>query len=310
MINFRFHLVSLVAVFLALAIGVVMGYGVLGQPTVEGLQSRIDSVEANAEARREENNQLTEEVNRLDQVIDATAPFALTDRLLGVPVTLVAVRGVDADMVKQLVELARLAGGEAPGILWVEEKLALGNDPDAEALATALGTSDTKKLILRDNAWGAIAGRLASGQDADDPLRALIDAGFLAFEDLGDGVDRPLASVGGRASRVVLVTGTDAALAPKMTVAPFARAALDAGLPLVIAEAYREVDAGVGRGTLLSVVRDDEDLANRISTVDDLDQPSGDVVTLLALADLGRGIVGHYGLGEGASAPVPAWWQP
>ena len=310
MINFRFHLVSLVAVFLALAIGVVMGYGVLGQPTVEGLQSRIDSVEANAEARRKENDQLTEEVGRLDQVIDATGPFAVTDRLLGVPVTLVVVRGVDGDMVKRLAELVRLAGGEAPGILWVEEKLALGNDADAEALATALGVSDTKKVILRDVAWQAIATRLASEQDADDPLRALVDAGFLAFESIGDGVDRPLATVGGRTSRVVLVTGTDAALESKMAVAPFARAALDAGLPVVVAEAYRELEAGVGRGALLSAVRDDEDLADRISTVDDLDRPSGDIVTVLALADLGRGIVGHYGLGGGASAPVPAWWQP
>jgi hypothetical protein len=310
MINFRFHLVSLVAVFLALAIGVVMGYGVLGQPTVEGLQSRIDRVEANAEARREENDQLTEEVDRLDRVIDATSPFALTDRLLDVPITFVAVRGIDGDTVKRLVELARLAGGETPMILWVEEKLALANDTDAEALATALGASDTKKLILRDMAWETIANRLVSGPDADDPLRALVDGGFLTLEGLDDGVDRPLATIGGRASRVVLVTGTDAVLTPKMTVDPFARAALDASLPLVVAEAYRELDRGVARGALLSVARDDEAVANRISTVDNLDRPSGDVVTLLALADLGRGVVGHYGLGEGASAPVPAWWQP
>ena len=49
MINFRFYLVSIVAVFLALAVGVVMGYGVLGQPTVKGLQSRIDTIGAKAE---------------------------------------------------------------------------------------------------------------------------------------------------------------------------------------------------------------------------------------------------------------------
>ena len=40
MINFRFHVVSLIAIFLALALGVVMGYGVLGQPTVDTLQGR------------------------------------------------------------------------------------------------------------------------------------------------------------------------------------------------------------------------------------------------------------------------------
>ena len=42
MINFRFHLISLIAVFLALAVGVVMGYSVLGQPTVDTLQGRVD----------------------------------------------------------------------------------------------------------------------------------------------------------------------------------------------------------------------------------------------------------------------------
>ena len=56
MINFRFHLVSLIAVFLALAVGIVMGYGVLGQPTVDTLQRRIDNVEANANRIRREND--------------------------------------------------------------------------------------------------------------------------------------------------------------------------------------------------------------------------------------------------------------
>ena len=42
MINFRFHLISLIAVFLALAVGVVMGYAVLGSPTVETLQGRVE----------------------------------------------------------------------------------------------------------------------------------------------------------------------------------------------------------------------------------------------------------------------------
>ena len=68
MINFRFHLVSLVAVFLALAVGVVMGYGILGQPTVSGLQNRIDTVEANAEAKRAENEQLAARVTPVDDL--------------------------------------------------------------------------------------------------------------------------------------------------------------------------------------------------------------------------------------------------
>ena len=81
MINFRFHLVSIVAVFLALAVGVVMGYGVLGQPTVDTLQNRIDTVEANAEARRKENDDLRAALDLANEAADQTSPFSVTDRL-------------------------------------------------------------------------------------------------------------------------------------------------------------------------------------------------------------------------------------
>ena len=42
MINFRFHIVSLIAVFLALALGVVMGSTVIDRAIVDGLHDRID----------------------------------------------------------------------------------------------------------------------------------------------------------------------------------------------------------------------------------------------------------------------------
>ena len=50
MINFRFHLVSLIAVFLALALGVVMGSTVIDRAVVNGLENRIKHVENKAEA--------------------------------------------------------------------------------------------------------------------------------------------------------------------------------------------------------------------------------------------------------------------
>ena len=44
MINFRFHIASLVAVFLALALGVVMGSTVVDRAIVESLRTQIDDV--------------------------------------------------------------------------------------------------------------------------------------------------------------------------------------------------------------------------------------------------------------------------
>jgi hypothetical protein len=73
---------------------------------------------------------------------------------------------------------------------------------------------------------------------------------------------------------------------------------------------FVETEDGPGRGALVSVVRAESTLATEVATVDDVDRPSGPAVALLALADLLRGVVGHYGFGEGAVAPAPQWWQP
>lgn len=58
MINFRYHVVSLVAVFLALAVGIVMGSTVIDRAIVDGLRNRIDTANKNTEEKRAENDQL------------------------------------------------------------------------------------------------------------------------------------------------------------------------------------------------------------------------------------------------------------
>lgn len=309
MISFRFHLVSIVAVFLALAIGVVMGYGVLGQPTVEGLQSRIDAVEANAEARRQENQQLQAELEQLVAAAAATDPFAVTDRLTDVPTVVVAVRGIDDTVVKRSVELARTAGAVVPGIIWLEDKWVLGERADLDALAQIVGGSGNRRAPVRDAGWRALAGRLVSGRAVgDDVLRALADGGFITFE--GIDTELGLVDLGGAGTRALLAVGTAGSTPARVVTAPLARAATAAGLALTVGEVFVDADDGPGRGSLVEAVRADDELADDVSTVDDLDQPTGAAVAVLALSDLGRGIVGHYGFGDGASAPAPEWWQP
>ncbi|MFN8028596.1 MAG: copper transporter, partial [Acidimicrobiia bacterium] len=56
MINFRFHVVSLIAIFLALALGVVIGAGVIDRGVVNTLNDRLDSVEAKSDRIKTEND--------------------------------------------------------------------------------------------------------------------------------------------------------------------------------------------------------------------------------------------------------------
>jgi hypothetical protein len=119
MINFRFHIVSLIAVFLALALGIVMGATVVNRAIVDRLNDRIDTVEDNANRRKAESDELRGQVGQLEGYIDSTKDFAVTGRLNGITLATIATRGVDEDAVRETVELAQRAGGGGPRRRWV-----------------------------------------------------------------------------------------------------------------------------------------------------------------------------------------------
>jgi Copper transport outer membrane protein, MctB len=308
MINFRFHIVSLIAVFLALAIGVVMGATVIDQAIVDGLNARINDVEREANAQRADNNELSTEVERLEDYIDRTDEYAVTGQLEDVPVAVVALRGVDADEVNAAVELARTAGASAPGVLWLEEKWLLPDRETRRQLADLLGEADDDRDTLRETGAIALADRLALGGApvGDDVLVALEEAGFVNFEAVGDQAVDPLglAVYPGSEARVLLVDGTDATSDMNDLVTPATRALVTAEVPLVVAEVFREQPDGPERGARIAGISGDEDLAEVASTVDALELTEGRVSAVLALSDLGRGLVGHYGYGARAANGV------
>ena len=117
MINFRFHLVSLIAVFLALAAGIVVGSTVVDTAVVDGLRSQIRSVERRADRIAAQNHALSSDVRRLSDESQAIVPYATADRLNGVPVAVIARRGVDGRSVDDVAGAIRDAGGTAPAVL-------------------------------------------------------------------------------------------------------------------------------------------------------------------------------------------------
>ena len=55
MVSFRFHLVTLVAIFVAIALGIAVGATVVDRATVDLLQQRLDQVDARLDVTDEEN---------------------------------------------------------------------------------------------------------------------------------------------------------------------------------------------------------------------------------------------------------------
>src|SRR5215204_1650240 len=242
MINFRFHIVSLIAVFLALAVGVVFGATVVNSAIVDRLNDRIDTVEDNANKRKAESDELRSEVGQLQGYIDGTKDFAVSGRLDGITL---ATRGVDADSVKQTVELAQRAGARAPGIIWLEEKLTLSDADALKQLGELLGRSGQSAKATRDEAWNALASRVANGAGATanggDLLTALADDGYISFEPVGDQGDNfSAASFTGGDVRVLLVDGSNGQIAGNEVLAPLSNAFVANRLRLVVGEVFAE----------------------------------------------------------------------
>jgi hypothetical protein len=314
-INFRFHLVSLVAVFLALALGVVMGSTVIDRAIVDRLSAQIDSVKKRADAERADNRALRDQVKGLETFIAQSQPQVTARRLNQVPVTVVAVRGVPGEDVKGATDILRSAGALVAGVLWIEDGFS-SSDPGARAkLVQAMGDTGLATDDLRQVALEALGHRLAAGPRVAavstnpaggglDTLIALNAAGLVTFDTMGGGAVS-LDSWPSQGSRMLVIDGTQAHPPPGTMTIPLLRAAAAAGGRLALAEVFRPTATIKARGTVVRGVRDDAALSRVVSTVDDLDDTRGQVALTLAVQELGTNRAGHYGEGPGASSQLP-----
>jgi hypothetical protein len=308
MINFRFHVVSLIAIFLALALGVVIGAGVIDRGVVDALDNRLNTVEAKSDRIQSDNDRLSGENQQLNGAIGDLEPFAVNTSLQAENVGIVAVRGVNGDQVKATVTASQQAGGTVTGTLWLESKWKLDTSDEVKALQTALGTATKGKTTLRAEGFRKLAERLGTapagvGDPSTDLLNILEQAGFLGFDAVSGGGG--LAEFPGRDAGVVLISGNQGSVPSADVVVPAATALHAAQVPLVVADIYAKATDGPSRADALQALRN-SDLARTVSTVDDLDLRQGPTTVVLTLADLFRvpPTAGHYGYGKDAQ-PLP-----
>jgi hypothetical protein len=325
MINFRFHLASLIAVFLALAIGIVMGSTVVKEATVKGLRAEINRVDRQSDARARDNRDLQAQVDTLQTYARQSSARMVQGSLRGAKVVVVAVRGVDTGTAKATAELIQQAGASMPGILWLEPSWELKNADDAKRLATVIGEPGASTRQLRDDAVTLLASRLAGpvterapvepatvgSATRPDMLTGLASDGFVTFEGVGTqgGRSFSLGAYPGPSSRALIIGATDASGDLDGLLAPLAQALVAVKIPTALANVYHGDKGKPPRDDGVAAVRGDTTLSKQISTVDDLDLAQGQVAAVLAVADLDRR-VGHYGYGDGASAIVPPVTQP
>jgi hypothetical protein len=114
-IDFRYHLVSIVAVFLALAIGIIVGATALQGHVEAGLDraSKIEQRQIDSQRARikEQQNQIASD----GEFAQTSAPLLLTNLLSGQKVVLVTAPGADGSTISGITSALDLAGAKVTG---------------------------------------------------------------------------------------------------------------------------------------------------------------------------------------------------
>jgi hypothetical protein len=311
MLNLRYHVVSLVAVFLALGIGVIMGATVIDRVTVDQLQNRLNSVESSVRQTRKDNDRLTNQVSIWEKFADEGRAELLTDQLRGVPVLLVGVDGIDRKPAGDLRSDLIAAGANVEGTLWLNDKLNLHNQSEANALAATLGVPADTPDVVRAQALSKLATVLQGAGDPTGLIPALHQAGFVSYEapPAPTSTAAPSTTPPGPGTiplpgtRSIVVSGAGARLDDDTMTMPFVTQLALGGAPIVAAEAGQDTPGG--REVFVGLIRAQPDISARVSTVDNLESFIGQAAAVLALRDAGKQQAASYGVGPGAQRLLP-----
>lgn len=157
MIDFRYHLVSLISVFMALAIGIILGAGPLQNSLGNVLSDQVDGLRESNSQMRTQITQLEATTAMQDDALAAAAPAIIGDALKGKTVTIIALPNANNDDIKQVANYITNAGGTVNGDAvtfgkgWYTAATTTFRDAFAKQIATYVngdaGASDSQTIL-------------------------------------------------------------------------------------------------------------------------------------------------------------------
>jgi hypothetical protein len=303
-ISLRQHAISLAAVFLALAVGVVLGSGLLSNSMMSGVRDENRNLHNQVNSLNDEKHALNAKLSSANAFDAQLAGRMVHDALNGK--SLVIFRAPDAkdEDVDAVTKIVGQAGGAVTGTVSLTQEFVDANS--AEKLRSVVNSSVlpagaqlSTKLVDQGSQAGDLLGiALLINRDPavppvddgqrDTVLAALRDTGFIGYGNQHVGA----------ANAAIVVTGgslSNDAGNQGVSVARFAAALAPHGLGVVLAGRGGSSDGPAAVG----VARGDASITPLISTVDDVDAESGRVTAVLGAADLiNGGRTGQYGTGR------------
>jgi hypothetical protein len=299
-ISFRYHIVSVIGIFLAIALGVVIGTSALNGAVVGDLRRQVTDLKKTNSDSGTQIKALQEQAGNADQLAQTFSPKIAGSALASTPVIVLAAPGTAAQLKDTVTARVAAAGGKVVGRVQLTRDF---TDPkrasDIRSLATTGAHPVGLQLPTTDDA-GTLAGSL------------------LGFVLLGKGQPTDLTQVIAGFSTLNMAKAEGDTATPGKVVLFLAPGGLpkdDPGGKTLLAVAAQLGGQGptvvVGdpasadQGGLVALVRSDDGTKKTVSSVDDANGALGQLTMVLTAADALAGRKGHFGIGAGVDALLP-----
>jgi hypothetical protein len=284
MFNLRYHVASLAAVFLALTVGLILGTAIGDRSGLDKRQQQLlRSVQEEFESLRGENRSLARQLKAGQPLEGDSASRYARGRLEGKRVLVVSgTAGLPAGG-SDLVTLLKQAGAEVQTVWMRRARLGLDDQAVRDRLLSVVASEPPEQMLASIET--SLPGQLTR-QGGGPIAKALQEAGVLAIE--------PPDLAGADAVVLVYSGAVDQGLADLVALA---RGLAERGIRVVATERTDATPSSIATFGDAG-----------ISTVDNIDRPSGRLSAILVLS--GRGVIGHFGSKESATAPMPPLETP
>ena len=283
-IDFKYHIASLVAVFLALGIGILIGSTMLGTSIIETQKQLTDNLDQQMQVLREQNkavdtrsNNLETNNNILKEFGESVLPVLVENRLIGQKIAIIQTNNLS--LPNNLKTVLQTAGAEINSVTTIIDGFDLSDD---KLLPNTLNlTPETDRHEIVQSLSQEVAEGILLGQNTD-VINSLTEKGFIKVE----------GTYGLPVNAAIIIGGSKDNQTVKLA---------DIDFPIINYFMENNISVyGVEESNILySYMKDYQ--KKRISTVDNINTVPGKLALVLAI----QGQPGNYGIRDTANSLLP-----
>jgi hypothetical protein len=317
-IDFRYHLVSIVAVFLALAIGIVLGSTELQGHTIDALNATSNLLSGELKAAQAQSGAYQKQVSAGETFLQTSEPRLLGGLLTGDKLVIVTEPGAQSSVVQGIAKAAAIAGATVTGQVALQPKFYDVSGATQSSLSTINNSIASPDGILLDTPANP---QTAYQQQAAQLIAAaIVDKSDTQLDGLPTAAAQALLSSYAQAGYLTLSGTVTNRGTLAVIVAPQSAPSDGANDPanqvlLAIAQEFATASAvtmvagdtsgSAQPGSAMSVLRSSS-VSSSVSSVDNADTTLGQITAVQAIAaQLAGAKPNSYGI-SGASAVSPS----